>query len=53
MDRLSDFDRVYTDNGGEVEWRNMDHLEASGHDDLSPRRGTPVAAEETRTPTSV
>jgi MFS superfamily sulfate permease-like transporter len=51
MDRLSDFDRVYTDNGGEVEWRNMEHLEPAGHDDLSPRRGTPVAAEGPKTPT--
>ncbi len=51
MDRLSDFERVYTDDGGEVEWRNMDHLEPSGHDDLSPRRGTPVAADGPKTPT--
>ena len=51
MERLNDFERVYTDDGGEVEWRNMDHLEPSGHDDLSPRRGTPVAADGPKTPT--
>lgn len=42
MGRLDTFKREYTQDGGEVEFTGMDHLERVGHDPLSPLRA-PVA----------